>query len=122
MRARSCGFGEVAQQELRLEDPTQIPVGTVEAILGRASNQAFQRHGRGRVAAGQRVVELAHALPLFLNDLHIYRAIGSRHQVRQDAIVAVAVNPGRAAGCWTPRMRGQKRRPSMAKAAKLISV
>src|ERR1700722_332362 len=24
--------------------------------------------------------------------------------------------------CWTPRMRGQKRKPSMAKAAKLISV
>ena len=86
-------FGEVAQQKLRLEDPAQIPVGAVEAILGRASNQAFQRNGRGCVAAGQRTVELAHAFPLFLNGLRIYRTIGSRHQVRQDAIVAVAVNP-----------------------------
>ena len=86
-------FGEIAQQKLRLEDPAQIPVGAVETILGRASNQAFQCHGRGRVAGGQRAVELAHALPLFLNDPYIDCAIGSRHQVRQDAVVVIAVNP-----------------------------
>ena len=86
-------FGEVAQQKLRLEDSTQIPVGAVETILGRASNQAFQCHGRGRVAGDERAVELAHALPLFLNDPYIYCAIGSRHQVRQDAVVTIAVNP-----------------------------
>ena len=45
------------------------------------------------MAGGQRAVELAHALPLSLNDLDIYRVIGARHQVRQDAIVAVSVNP-----------------------------
>ena len=45
------------------------------------------------MAGGQRAVELAHALPLSLNDLDIYRVIGARRQVRQDAIVAVSVNP-----------------------------
>ena len=45
------------------------------------------------MAGDERAVELAHALPLFLNDPYIYCAIGSRHQVRQDAVVTIAVNP-----------------------------
>ena len=36
-------FREVAQQELCFENSSEIPVGAVEAILGRASNQALQQ-------------------------------------------------------------------------------
>ena len=66
--------------------------GCIVPFSERSARRPKIAEERGRVAGGQRAVELAHALPLSLNDLDIYRVIGARHQVRQDAIVAVSVN------------------------------
>jgi hypothetical protein len=43
------GLRHVLQDELGFEDPPQVPVGAVEAILGIKTGKPFQRHGGGSV-------------------------------------------------------------------------
>ena len=85
--------GQLLLPMVELIEASRMAIDELIDVLGRASIEAVLGLSARGVAGGQRAVELAHALPLFLNDPYIDCAIGSRHQVRQDAVVAIAVNP-----------------------------
>src|SRR5205823_9266422 len=51
-------LGQVAKQELGFEDPAQIPIGPVEAVLGGAADESLEGDRGGRVTALQRRIKL----------------------------------------------------------------
>lgn len=58
------GLGHVVEDELGLQDPAQVAVRPVEAILGAAAREPTHSHGGRRVSALERGVEASHLVPL----------------------------------------------------------
>ena len=105
-------FREVAQQELCFENSSEIPVGTVEAILGRASNQAVVAYLRvstgSQDLATQKLAILDFAQKRrFTVDEFIESKISSRKSPLERRIDEMCWEGFRwAIACWSASCRG----------------
>ena len=88
-------LGHVFEYELGFEDATQIPVRTVEAVLGAVGSEPFQSNRGGGVAAFQRGVKLPYPVPLPGDDLGVegYARVSTDDQnldLQRDALTKAA--------------------------------
>ena len=111
-------LGHVLQHEFGLQRATELPVGGVEAVRCLEAVEPLQRGGRGGVPGGERRVELADAVPLLGDEAEVYRPPSTLEDRLEDAVVACRVG----AAVQAADAGGQKRMPTITKAAKLISV
>ena len=89
-------LGHVLEDELGLEDPTEIAVCAIKAVLRTAPGETSQGDRGGGVSGFKRGVEMTESIPLVGDPSGVDLPILSAHQAPESA-VSRACRPGRAA-------------------------
>ena len=88
MRVRSAGFGHVLEDELGLEDPTEIAVRAIKAVLRTEPGETSQGDRGGGVSGFKRGVEMTESIPLVGDPSGVDLPILSAHEAPESAVVA----------------------------------